>query len=337
MIGQAIKDGWTHRDACRVLELGETRAFRWLGRWQLDRLEDRAAGGGPVHGLLAWEADAVVALFDEWSDIDRSHRKLAHRGSYLERVWVSPASVRRILNAHGLVLRRPRREGTSSKAPWPDWVTYQPNQMWIYDTTHFRTTSRTSVSVIEDMVSRKWIDTIVSAEETSTQIQALFTNALELEGLLDDVVARLDGLVPIDVDDEARPILLAISDNGPQMTSGSTGEFMALCAIAQHFGRPHTPTDQAWIETLFGHIKAEFPHLDRIDDPAVLRAELDIVRDHYNAVRLHAGIGYVTPNDEHEGRGGAIRAARKQGLARAREQRIAYHRQQRNDQPPEAR
>ena len=42
-------------------------------------------------------------------------------------------------------------------------------------------------------------------------------------------------------DDEHRPILLAVSDNGPQMTSGSTREFMALCAIAQHFGRPGTP------------------------------------------------------------------------------------------------
>ena len=78
------------------------------------------------------------------------------------------------------------------------------------------------------------------------------------------------------------------------MTSGSTREFMALCAIAPHFGRPRTPTDQAWIETLFGHIKGECPHLDRIDDPEVLRVERDIVRDHYNAVRLHAGMGHVT-------------------------------------------
>jgi hypothetical protein len=29
------------------------------------------------------------------------------------------------------------------------------------------------------------------------------------------------------------------------MTSGSTREFMALHAIATHYGRPGTPTDQA--------------------------------------------------------------------------------------------
>jgi hypothetical protein len=97
-----------------------------------------------------------------------------------------------------------------------------------------------------DLVSRKWLAEVVSAEETSTQVQVVFTQALEREGLLARVTARQDGLVDLTVDDPARPVLLALSDNGPQMTSGSTREFMALCAIHQHFGRPGTPTDQAW-------------------------------------------------------------------------------------------
>ncbi|WP_206662129.1 hypothetical protein, partial [Propioniciclava tarda] len=44
------------------------------------------------------------------------------------------------------------------------------------------------------------------------------------------------------------PLLLAVSDNGSQMIATGTRRFMALVAIAQHFGRPSTPTDQAWIE-----------------------------------------------------------------------------------------
>ncbi|MFN2345110.1 MAG: hypothetical protein ABR616_05290 [Dermatophilaceae bacterium] len=142
------------------------------------------------------------------------------------------------------------------------------------------------MTVVEDLVSRKWLAHIVSSEETSTQIEIVFTDALEAEGLIEQVTAIQDGLARIDVDDEARPVLLAVSDNGPQMTSGSTREFMALCAVAQHFGRPGTPTDQAWIESFFGHLKVEHPHLLAIADPAVLRAELEVRREHCNGVRL---------------------------------------------------
>ena len=204
--------------------------------------------------------------------------------------------------------------------------------------THFKRCPKTAVITIMDLVTRKWICEVVSAEETGTQVQVAFCDALELEGLLDLVDARVAGLADRSVDDGVVPILLAVSDNGPQMTSGSTREFMAMCAIAQHFGRPGTPTDQAWIESLFSHIKADWPHLDQVTDPAVLRAELAVVRVEYNTVRLHAGIGYVTPDDEHEGRGPAIRRARRVGLMRARRQRIAYHRLQRHQrQPPETR
>jgi len=332
LLEQAIEQGWTFRAACQVLELGEVRAFRWLGRRAADELQDHAPGGSPVHGLLADEVAEIVALFGQWGEVDRSHRKLAHRGSYLGRVWVSPSSVRRVLAEQGLRLRPLPRPGRSVRKPFPYWVCYTPRSIWIYDTTHF-TRAGVAVTVIEDLVSRKWLGEVVSAEETSTQVQVVFTDALEAEGLLELVQARQDGLVDPARDDPSRPVLLAMSDNGPQMTSGSTREFMALCAIYQHFGRPGTPTDQAWIESLFGHVKAEWPHLLAIRDPAVLRAELALVRERYNGVRLHAGIGYVTPNDEHEGRGLAIRKAREAGLEQARLRRLAYHRHQRHSEP----
>jgi putative transposase len=184
--------------------------------------------------------------------------------------------------------------------------------------------------MIMDLVTRKWITELVSGDKTGLQVQLAFTHALELEGLLERIDDHHARLADPTVEDPARPVLLAVSDNGPQMTSGSTREFLAMCAIAQHFGRPGTPRDQAWIESLFSHIKADWPHLDRITDPAVLSAELACVRHHYNTQRLHAGIGYVTPDDEHEGRGPAIRQARRAGLKRARRLRIAYHRAQRH-------
>ncbi len=94
----------------------------------------------------------------------------------------------------------------------------------------------------------------------STQVEVAFTRALVADGkehLLDqDLLEHLAyGVVPDD--DERVPVLLAVSDNGPQMTSRATAVFMAGARIAQHFGRPSTPNDQAWVESCFGHLKGE--------------------------------------------------------------------------------
>ena len=164
----------------------------------------------------------------------------------------------------------------------------------------------------------------------------MFNRALRKEGL-DDVIEQRNPLsTQWDPDSDAAPVLLVMSDNGPQMTSGATREFMALCWLATHYGRPGTPTDQAWIESLFGHLKTEQPHLELIADIDVLRAELEIRQQRYNTIRLHAGIGYVTPDQEHRGQGHTIRAARRDGLDRARQQRIAYHRNNQSREPEHA-
>lgn len=334
LVDDALAQGWTLARCCEVLEVQARRIRRWRRlRAQGRDLTDARPGGNPVHGILEWEEAEILALYAEFGDVDRSHRKLAHRGSYEKRVWVSESSVFRVLAAHGKVLPQRPRPAPTAKTPWPAWVDLRPRQVWGYDVTHFPRANRAVIAII-DLVSRKWIDHLVTVEETSTQVAAVFTRALQREGLLVAGLAiTADGTVPIEVDDHRRPILLAVSDNGPQMTSGSTREFMAMHAIAVHFGRPGTPTDQAPIESFFGHVKTDWPQLTVIRDPAELTRQLDRVRDDYNSVRLHAAIGYVTPNDEHEGRGPGIRRARRNGMKWARRRRIAYHRKQRQ-QPP---
>jgi len=78
-------------------------------------------------------------------------------------------------------------------------------------------------------------------------VQLLFAQALADQGLLGD-----DGL-PAERDEDG-PILVAWSDNGSEMTAIDTRQFMALMAIAQHHGRPGTPTDQAHVESFFSHL-----------------------------------------------------------------------------------
>jgi putative transposase len=150
-------------------------------------------------------------------------------------------------------------------------------------------------------------------------VQLLFARALEDQGPLGD-----DGLPP-ERDGEG-PILVAWSDNGSEMTAIDTRQFTALMAIAQHHGRPGTPTDQAHVESFFSHLKGDWPHLTGITDPAALDSKLARIRRDYNTVRLHAAIGYVTPDDEHHGRGPAIRRARIARLKRAHAQRVKENR-----------
>ncbi len=335
LVEAAAGQGWTARRACATLELDERRWRRWQAREAAGRLDDATAGGGAVHAITPTERQAILDLFDRWGDIDGGYRKLAHRGSYEGLVWVSPSTVYRVLAGEGLVLpvRAPRAPVPAR--PLGDWVRWERHQIWIYDITHFGAAGRVAYAIM-DVVTRKWLATLVTAEESATQVEVIFTDALDVEGLWGRIEARWanDARQGDGSDGGAdEPILLAMSDNGPQMRAGTTREFLALCSIAARFGRPGTPTDQAWIETLFGHVKGEWPHLEQITDPNVLRAELDIVRHDYNTRRLHASLGYVTPDDEHQGRGEHIRQARRDGLARARLARIAYHRNNKPNQP----
>lgn len=334
IIDDAMAMGWSMGRICAVLELDRRRAWRWQARAAVGALADRPPGGHPIHGLLAWEEEAIVELFDRWGPVDLSHRKLAHRGSYIGTVWVSPSTVDRVLARRGLRLKGGHRHSKTEKKPWPDWTEWRPNQLWCWDGSQFeRCLAAKYAYAIVDIVSRKWIATILASEATGTQVRVLFLQALETEGLLTDELrdrlATLDDTAPVDDLPEV-PLLLAISDNGTEMHCRDTRRFLAVCSIAQHFGRPSTPTDQAWIETLWGHVKGEHPHLMAITDPAVLAGELERVRLEYNAVRLHEAIGYVTPNDEHEGRGDAIRNARRDGLERADRQRRHWHRKHRS-------
>lgn len=300
---------------------------RWRGRLRdHGTLVDRAPGGNPVHRLLAWEEQAILELIEEWGTVDRSHRKLAHRGSYTGKVYVSPSTLLRVSEKHQVSLpgeppRPPRPAPVFPEIPW------QRNRIWIWDASHFERARAVAYAIV-DVVTRYWIGYLLTTEMTSTQVQVLFHRALEDQGLLDPHTGELvgpDGR-PLNRDGDHGPILVAWSDNGPEMTSADTREFMALLAIAQHHGRPGTPTDQAHIESFFSHLKADWPHLTQIRDPLALDAELARVRTEHNTVRLHAGIGYVTPADEHHGRGPAIRRARAAGLKRARQERIEHNR-----------
>jgi putative transposase len=333
LIDQAVADGWAHARACRILQIQDVRAHRWRARLrETGSLKDGDPGGGAVHGILEWEEQAILELIETWGFVDRSHRKIAHRGSYTGQVFVSPSTVLRVALKHQVVLPGEPVRARPVMPAFPQ-IPWEKNRIWIWDATHFTRAKRVAYAIV-DVVTRYWIGYLLTTEQTSTQAQLLFAKALEDQGLLGPDGRPLgvaDDTHPVAIadEDDGLPVLIAWSDNGSEMTAIDTRQFMALMAITQHHGRPGTPTDQAHIESFFSHLKGEWPLITGITDPAVLDAELKRIRHEYNTNRLHAAIGYVTPDDEHHGRGPQIRRARTAGMRRARAQRIEHNRQAR--------
>ena len=99
-----------------TLKLDRQRVRRWQQRRTTSRLDDQPPGGNPIHCILEWEVAAVIELFEEWGEVDLSHRKLAHRCWYLERGWVSPSTVDRILARHGSLSRGSRTVALGEEA-----------------------------------------------------------------------------------------------------------------------------------------------------------------------------------------------------------------------------
>ncbi len=83
LVDHAVDAGWSTRRACLLLGLDPDRVAGWRDRARAERLADLPCGGGALHGLLATERAAIVELFEAWAGVDRSHRKLAARGSRL--------------------------------------------------------------------------------------------------------------------------------------------------------------------------------------------------------------------------------------------------------------
>jgi putative transposase len=103
MVDHTADRGWPRRRAAALLGLGEERMRRLTQRRNAGRLDDLPPGGHPVHAILPEERAAILDLFTTWGEVDRSHRKLAHRGSRLGVVHVSESTVLRVLPTDILV------------------------------------------------------------------------------------------------------------------------------------------------------------------------------------------------------------------------------------------
>src|SRR5207249_7384849 len=109
-----------------------------------------------------------------------------------------------------------------------------------------------------------------------------------------------------------------ISDNGPQFIAKDFKEFIRVAGMTHVRTSPYYPQSNGKIERWHKTLKGD---CIRVLVPLSLEDARRLVADfveHYNNVRLHSAIGYVTPKDNLEGRDKDILAERDCRLDAAR-------------------
>src|ERR1700716_4029166 len=118
---------------------------------------------------------------------------------------------------------------------------------------------------------------------------------------------------------DARPRI--ISDNGPQFIARDFKEFIRISGMTHGSTWAYCPQSNGKIERWHKSPKGECIRPGTPLTPEDARRLIQQYVDHYNTVRLHSAIGFVTPAEMLAGRQKEIHAARDRKLEEARRQR----------------
>ena len=112
-----------------------------------------------------------------------------------------------------------------------------------------------------------------------------------------------------------------ISDNGPQFIARDCKEFIRISGMRHVRTSPYYPQSNGKLERWQQSLKSECIGPGVPLTPEDARRLIESYVEHYNTVRLHSAIGYVTPLDMLTGRQAQIHAARDRKREHARRQR----------------
>jgi putative transposase len=246
--------------------------------------------------LEMWEKTAIID-FHRKNPLE-GYRRLTFMMLDQDVVAVSPASVWRVLKQAGLLSRwksKPSRKGTGFEQP------LQPHQHWHVDVSYINLSGTFYyLCSVLDGCSRFLVHWDLRESMKEADLEMILERAKEK--------------CP-----EARPRI--ISDNGPQFMARDFKEFIRISGMTHVRTSPFYPQSNGKIERWHKSLKQECirPLTPLTVEDA--RRLIQLYVDHYNTIRLHSAIGYVTPQDRLAGRQAEIHAARDRKLEQARSQR----------------
>ena len=287
---------WAPRTELPALQLvawigmGRSKFYDWKERY--GKANEHNALVPRDHWLEPWEKQAILDFHQEYPL--EGYRRLTFMMLDRDRVAVSPSSTYRVLKEAGLLegwQPKPSKKGTGFVQP------LQPHEHWHIDVSYLNICGTFFfLCSILDGYSRFIIHWEIRETMTEAEVETILQRARE----------QYPG---------ERPRI--ISDNGPQFVAKDFKEFIRLCGMTHVKTSPYYPQSNGKIERFHRTIKGD---CIRTETPLSLEDAQRVVAryiEHYNTVRLHSAIAYITPADKLAGRAEAIWAARKQKLATA--------------------
>ena len=284
-------------------EIGAARFIRWLGlaaskfydwRERYGRANEHNGWVPRDFWLEDWEKQAILDFHREYPL--EGYRRLTFMMLDHNIVSASPASVWRVLHQAGRLShwnRKPSKKGTGFQQP------LRPHEHWHTDVSYINIAGTFYyLCSLLDGYSRFIVNWDIRESMTEAEVEITAQRAKEK--------------FP-----EAHPRL--ISDNGPQFIARDFKEFIRLSGMTHVKTSCGYPQSNGKIERWHQSLKSE---CIRPGTPLSLEDARRLVAryvQHYNTVRLHSAIGYVTPKDMLEGRQQQIFAERDRKLEAARQ------------------
>jgi putative transposase len=226
------------------------------------------------------------------------YRRLTFMMLDADQVACSPASVYRVLKTAGLLAGSAptiTKKGTGFVQP------LQPHEHWHVDISYLNIAGTFYfLCSILDGCSRFIVHWEIREKMEEADVETIIQRARE----------AYPGVTP-----------RIITDNGPQFIAKDFKEFIRIAGMTHVKTSPYYPQSNGKIERWHKTLKGD---CIRVKVPLSLDEARRIVTNyvaHYNNVRLHSAIGYVTPTDKLAGRDREIFAERDRKLAEARERR----------------
>jgi transposase InsO family protein len=286
-------------------EIGAGRFIEWLGvraskfyawRERYGKANEHNAWVPRDFWLEDWEKKAIMDF--HLKNPLEGYRRLTFMMLDRDVVAVSPSSVWRVLGQAGLLAKW---TGTASKKGTGFAQPAAAHEHWHIDVSYINISGTFYyLCSVLDGYSRFLVHWELRQSMTEADIEIVLQRARE----------KHPG---------AKPRI--ISDNGPQFLARDFKEFIRIAGMTHVRTSPYYPQSNGKLERWHKSLKSECIR------PGTPLSQQDAERliqqyvDHYNNVRLHSAIGYVTPMDMLAGRQKEIQAARDRKLEEARRKR----------------